>query len=41
MEFGGKHAEVVFLQGTSVEGSKRSVDKLRRAVASAGRDPAM
>jgi len=39
MEFGGKHAEVVFLQGTSVEGTKRSVDKLRQAVASAGRDP--
>ncbi|MFI2565211.1 LLM class flavin-dependent oxidoreductase [Paenarthrobacter sp. NPDC018779] len=39
MEFGGKHAEVVFLQGTSVEGTKRSVDKLRQAVADAGRDP--
>lgn len=39
MEFGGKHAEVVFLQGTSVEGIKRSVDKLRQAVADAGRDP--
>ncbi|WP_028270252.1 LLM class flavin-dependent oxidoreductase [Arthrobacter sp. UNC362MFTsu5.1] len=39
MEFGGKHAEVVFLQGTSVEGTRRSVDKLRQAVADAGRDP--
>ncbi|MFF1831976.1 LLM class flavin-dependent oxidoreductase [Paenarthrobacter sp. NPDC058040] len=39
MEFGGKHAEVVFLQGTSVEGTQRSVEKLRQAVADAGRDP--
>ncbi|MEO8282272.1 MAG: LLM class flavin-dependent oxidoreductase [Pseudarthrobacter sp.] len=39
MEFGAKHAEVVFLQGTSVEGTRRSVDKFRRAVADAGRDP--
>ncbi|HKU35238.1 MAG TPA: LLM class flavin-dependent oxidoreductase [Paenarthrobacter sp.] len=39
MEFGGKHAEVVFLQGTSVEGTRRSVDKLRQAVTDAGRDP--
>jgi alkanesulfonate monooxygenase SsuD/methylene tetrahydromethanopterin reductase-like flavin-dependent oxidoreductase (luciferase family) len=29
----------VFLQGTSVEGTRRSVDKLRQAVADAGRDP--
>ena len=39
MAFGGKHAEAVFLQGTSVAGTKRSVDKLRQAVADAGRDP--
>jgi FMN-dependent oxidoreductase (nitrilotriacetate monooxygenase family) len=39
MEFGGKHAEAVFIQSTSVEGAKRSVAKLRQAVADAGRDP--
>ena len=39
MEFGGKHAEVVFIQSTSVEGAKRMVAKLRQAVANAGRDP--
>lgn len=39
MEFGGKHAEAVFIQSTSVEGAKRSVAKLRKAVADAGRDP--
>ena len=39
MEFGSKHAEAVFIQSTSVEGAKRSVAKLRRAVADAGRDP--
>lgn len=38
MEFGGKHAEVVFIQSTSVEGARRSVAKLRQAVADAGRD---
>ena len=27
MEFGGKHAEAVFIQGTSVEGAKRTVAK--------------
>ena len=39
MEFGGKHAEAVFIQGTSVNGAKRTVAKLRQAVADAGRDP--
>ena len=39
MEFGGKHAEAVFIQSTSVEGAKRTVAKLRQAVADAGRDP--
>ena len=39
MEFGGKHAEAVFIQSTSVAGAKRTVAKLRQAVADAGRDP--
>ena len=39
MEFGAKHAEAVFIQSTSVEGAKRSVAKIRQAVADAGRDP--
>ena len=39
MEFGGKHAEAVFIQSTSVEGAKRTVAKVRRSVADAGRDP--
>ncbi len=39
MEFGGKHAEAVFIQSTSVEGAKRTVAKLRQSVADAGRDP--
>ena len=39
MEFGGKHAEAVFIQSTSVEGAKRTVAKVRQAVADAGRDP--
>lgn len=39
MEFGGKHAEAIFIQSTSVEGAKRTVAKVRQAVADAGRDP--
>ena len=39
MEFGGKHAEAVFIQSTSVEGAKRTVAKVRQSVADAGRDP--
>ncbi|WP_461186704.1 LLM class flavin-dependent oxidoreductase [Arthrobacter sp. Z4-13] len=39
MEFGGKHAEAVFIQSTSVEGAQRTVAKVRQAVADAGRDP--
>jgi long-chain alkane monooxygenase len=39
MEFGGKHAEAVFIQSTSVAGAGRTVAKLRQAVADAGRDP--
>ena len=39
MAFGGKHAEAVFIQSTSVEGAKRTVAKVRQAAADAGRDP--
>ena len=39
MAFGGKHAEVVFIQSTSVEGAKRTVAKVRQSAADAGRDP--
>lgn len=37
--FAGKHAEAVFLVGTSAENAARSVQKLRAAAALAGRDP--
>ncbi|MCU1566369.1 MAG: 5,10-methylene tetrahydromethanopterin reductase [Pseudarthrobacter sp.] len=39
MAFGGKHAEAIFIQSTSVEGAKRTVAKVRQSVADAGRDP--
>ncbi|WP_433875270.1 LLM class flavin-dependent oxidoreductase [Sinomonas atrocyanea] len=39
MAFGGKHAEAVFIQSTSVDGARRTVANLREAVVDAGRDP--
>ncbi|SJM64560.1 LLM class flavin-dependent oxidoreductase [Gulosibacter sp. 10] len=39
MGFGGKHAEVAFIQATSPELARRSVDKIRQAARDAGRDP--
>jgi FMN-dependent oxidoreductase (nitrilotriacetate monooxygenase family) len=39
MAFGGKHAEAVFIQSTTLEGAKRTAAKIRQSVADAGRDP--
>jgi FMN-dependent oxidoreductase (nitrilotriacetate monooxygenase family) len=39
MEFAGKHAEAVFVIGTSPEELRPTVDKLRQQAAAAGRDP--
>lgn len=39
MAFGGKHAEAVFINATSVGQARRSVEKIRQAAAEAGRDP--
>lgn len=39
MAFGGKHAEAVFINTTSVTQAKRSVDKIGQAAVDAGRDP--
>ncbi|MEX5257977.1 LLM class flavin-dependent oxidoreductase [Kocuria arenosa] len=39
MEFGGKHAEAVFINAVSVGQARRSVEKIRLAAAEAGRDP--
>ena len=38
MAFAGKHAEAVFINTVSVEQARRSVEKIRQAVADAGRD---
>ncbi|UOT03223.1 LLM class flavin-dependent oxidoreductase [Rhodococcus opacus] len=39
MAFGGKHAEAVFINTTSVTQAKRSVEKIRQSAVDAGRDP--
>jgi FMN-dependent oxidoreductase (nitrilotriacetate monooxygenase family) len=39
MAFGGKHAEAVFINTTSVVQAKRTVEKIRQAAVDNGRDP--
>jgi FMN-dependent oxidoreductase (nitrilotriacetate monooxygenase family) len=39
MAFGAKHAEVIFINTTTIPQAKRSVDNIRKAVLDAGREP--
>jgi FMN-dependent oxidoreductase (nitrilotriacetate monooxygenase family) len=39
MAFGGKHAESVFINATTPQQARRSVEKIRQAAVDAGRDP--